>query len=569
MAGHYNRFLLACAIAALTVACGGGRSEGTAVDHTQAEAAMRNQIRPTPRDQVQDGGTFTWPIDSMPSNLNAHQLDGTEAIGSQILLAIMPSAFDSDASGAPVWNRDLLAAEPILVTEPKQVVTYQISPKAAWYDGTPITWEDFHWQWRASNGSDKAYQIASSNGYEDIEKVERGSDDREVIVTYKRKYADWQAPFSEIYPASTNENPRVFNEGWKDTILTSAGPFRLGSIDATAKTITLVRNEKWWGVPAKLDRIVYRVIEGDAQIDALANGEIDAIDVGPDVNKFSRAKDIERTELRIAGGPNFRHLTINGTSPHLRDVRVRQALAMAISRQAIARALLAPLGVKAEPLDNHIFMANQAGYRPNAGEVGMYQPEKAKQLLDEAGWKMDGTVRKKDGKPLEIVAAIPSGIATSRQETELMQNMLARIGVKLVINVVPSPDFFSKYVTPGQFDFTVFSWFGTPFPMSSARSLYETPTKTASGELDIRQNYARIGMPEIDRLFAESSQELDRPKAMELANQLDALIWQEVHSLALYQRPEIIAVKTRLVNFGAFGFASWVYQDIGWRKDSY
>ena len=105
----------------------------------------------------------------------------------------------------------------------------------------------------------------------------------------------------------------------------------------TAKTVTLVRNEKWWGKPAKLDRIVYRVIDPDAQIDALANGEIDAIDVGPDANKFNRAKDIEGTDLRIAGGPNFRHLTINGTSPNLQDVRVRQALAMAISRPAIAR----------------------------------------------------------------------------------------------------------------------------------------------------------------------------------------------------------------------------------------
>ena len=73
-------------------------------------------------------------------------------------------------------------------------------------------------------------------------------------------------------------------------------------------------------------------IEPDAQIDALANGEIDAMDVGPDANKFNRAKDIAGIELRIAGGPNFRHLTINGTSADLQDVKVRQALAMAIDR---------------------------------------------------------------------------------------------------------------------------------------------------------------------------------------------------------------------------------------------
>ena len=152
---------------------------------------------------------------------------------------------------------------------------------------------------------------------------------------------------------------------------------------------------------------------------------------------------------------------------------------------------------------------------------------------------MDGDVRKKDGKPLEIVAVIPAAVATSKQETELMQNMLAQVGVKLTLSVVPSPDFFSKYITPGQFDFTVFSWIGTPYPMSSARSLYAMPTKNAAGELDVQQNYARIGTPEIDQLFDGRIRSWTATKAAEIANQLDALIWQEVHSLTLYQRPEL------------------------------
>ena len=556
------RVLLPILLLTGTAACSG--SGATVQQGTQG--AADNNVRALPRERVQDGGTFTWAIDSVPPNFNYNQLDGTELTNSQIIGAMMPGVFDNDASGTPIWNRDTLASEPTLTIEPQQVVTYEINPKAAWYDGTPITWEDFYWQWRASNGTNQAYQVSSTSGYDQIESVRHGKDEREVIVTYRRHYADWQAAFNPIYPASTNRDPKIFNEGWRDRPLTSAGPFKLGSIDPTSKTITLVRNEKWWGNPAKLDRIVYRAIDPDAQIDALANGEIDSMDVGPDANKLNRARDIEGIDLRLAGGPNFRHLTMNGTSPNLQDVRVRQALAMAISREAIARALLAPLGIRATPLDNHIFMANQAGYRSNAGEVGTYNPERARQLLDEAGWKMDGGIRRKDGRPLEIVAVIPTAVATSKQETELMLNMLAQVGVRLIISVVPSPDFFSKYITPGQFDFTVFSWMGTPYPMSSARSLYAMPTRNAAGELDVQQNYARIGTPEIDRLFDETAQELDRSKAVELAYQTDALIWQEVHSLTLYQRPEIVATRSRLANFGAFGFATWVYQDIGWAK---
>jgi len=93
------------------------------------------------------------------------------------------------------------------------------------------------------------------------------------------------------------------------------------------------------------------------------------------------------------------------------------------------------------------------------------------------------------------------------------------------------------------------------------------PVKAHKGEMIIRQNYARIGSEEIDRLFDQANQELDRKKAIVLANQIDALIWQEVHSLTVYQRPELIICKKSLVNFGAFGFMQpWVYQDIGWGK---
>jgi len=562
---------LVCVPALLMVATlasqGCGREDPAPAATTAAPAvADKNQVNPRPRDQMQDGGKFTWPISALPSNFNRAQLDGTEKDTAEIMSALMPAAFHTDAVGTPLWNDDYLAAAPTMTPEPKQVVTYQINPKAAWDDGTPLTWEDFHWQWKANNGSDKRYQISSANGYEDIENVQRGKDDREVIVTFKHKYADWPAIFDPIYPSATNKNPAIFNDGWKAQPLVTAGPFRFGSLDRTSKTVTLVRNEKWWGDRAKLDSIVYRMIEPDAQIDALANGEIDAMDVGPDANKYARARTIDAAEVRVAGGPNFRHLTVNGTGAILQDVKVRQALAMAIDRTAIAKALLGPLGIDPRPLNNHIFMANQAGYQDNSGDVGKYNPARARQLLDEAGWTLNGTSRMKGGKPLEIICTIPAGVATSRQESELIQNMLAQVGATLTINTVPTPDLFSKYVTPGQFDFTVFSWIGTPYPISASKSLYVKPVRNARGELEVQQNYARVGSDEIDQLFQQAFQELDRTKATEIANRIDGLIWQEVHSLTLYQRPELVVAKKTLANFGAFGFASWKYEDIGWVK---
>ena len=269
-------------------------------------------------------------------------------------------------------------------------------------------------------------------------------------------------------------------------------------------------------------------------------------------------KSIPGVDIRVAGGPNFRHITFNGDSPMLKDVQVRQAIAMAIDRAAIAKAELGQLPVRPQALGNHIFMENQKGYEDNSGVVA-YNPEKARQMLDAAGWTVQGNRRAKNGQTLAINFVIPAGVAVSRSEAELIQNMLAQVNVAVNINTVPSNNLFDKYITPGQYDMTVFAWLGTPFPVSSSESIYRKP----KGD-KIQQNFARIGSDELDHVLDQAVQELDPQKAIALANQADLLIWQEVHSLTTYQRPDIWAAKKGLANMGAYGFGSIAYEDIGW-----
>jgi peptide/nickel transport system substrate-binding protein len=529
----------------------------------EAPSATQNDINKTPRDQLQNGGTFTWPLTQIPTNFNYNEIDGALADNAYVINALLPWAFYNDAAGTPYLNKDLLDDGTVTSTSPSQVVTYKINQKATWYDGTKITAADFIAQWKALNGTNSAYKIASSTGYDQISDIKQGADDHEAVVTFKNNFADWKSLFAPLYPASTNSNPKVFNDGWTSQPLTTAGPFKLDKVDKTAKTITLVHNEKWWGSPPLLDKIVYRAIDNDAQVDSLSSGEVDYIDVGPSADKYARVKTIQGVTVHKAGGPNFRHLTINGQSAVLKDVNVRQALAMGIDRTRIAAALLGPLEVPAVPLNNHIFMTNQTGYQDNSGSVGKYNPDQAKQMLDQAGWTLPsgGTYRQKQGKELDINFVIPSQVSASEKESKQIQAMLKGIGAKVNIKTVPSDDFFDKYVTPGNFDFTVFSWLGNAYPISSNKSIYANPKGA-----DIQQNYARVGSPQIDALFDQATAELDETKARQLANQADTLIWQEVHSLTTYQRPEIIAVKSKIGNFGAFGFASTVYQDIGIKK---
>ena len=554
-----RHFAVLVTLLTLVSGCGGGGSPG--IEGGAEPSAGPNDVNPTDREQMAEGGTLRWPISQLPPNFNTGHLDGSLADNAAVMGGLLGGPFDFDAAGQPVLNTDYVETAELTATAPKQVVTYKINPKAKWYDDTPITWVDYEAQWKARNGTNPAYRVASTQGYDKIESVLRGSDDREVVVTFHQPYSDWKGLFG-LYPASTNRDPAVFNDGWKDRPLTTAGPFKLEGVDHTAQIITMVRNEKWWGRQAKLERIIYRVINPDAQIDALTNGEIDFVDVGPDVNKLRRAETTPGITLRKAGGGDFRHLTMNGQSEILSDINVRRALAMAINREQIARTLLGPLGVPAVPLNNHIFMPNQKGYQDNSGEVGKHDVEKAKSLLDDAGWTPGpGGLRMKGGKPLTIRFVIPSQVATSIQEVQLIERMLQAVGAKVEVQAVPTGDFFDKYIRPGNFEFTVFSWLGGVFPVSGRKSIYAKPMGDR-----IQQNYARVGSDELDALFDRATAEFDPDKAIALGNQIDTLIWEEVHSLTNYQRPEIVAANSKLANFGAFGFASAAYEDIGFKK---
>jgi peptide/nickel transport system substrate-binding protein len=550
------------AIALVVSGCGGGGSDSNSSGGSGAPAsATQNQINPVDRDQLTQGGSFRWALAEMPPNFNYNQLDGTLDDNEDVISALMPAAYDFAADSAPTVNKDYFTSIELTKDNP-QTVTYTINPDAVWSDGKPITAADLISQWKALNGTNPAYNVSSTTGYEEIASVAQGADDHQAVATFSHPYADWQALFSPLYPASTNDDPNVFNTGWTTGPQVTAGPFAVDSIDMTAQTITLKPNPAWWGDKPKLDSIVYRVMDPDASIDALANGEIDFVDIGPDVDAYSRATTLQNVDIRRAGGPNFRHITINGTSPVLSDVNVRQALAKAIDRQTIANALLGPLGGDAKKLDNHIFMTNQEGYQDNSGDLSKPDVDAANKQLDAAGWTRQGdATRTKDGQPLTIRFVIPSGVSASQQEAELVQGMLQQVGAKVDIQTVPVGDFFESYVNTGNFDFTVFSWIGTPFPISSSSSIYEQPKGA-----DIQQNYARIGDPSIDQMFQQASEELDPAKARALANQIDAKIWSEVHSLTLYQRPDLIAANSKLANFGAFGFASVRYQDIGFTQ---
>jgi peptide/nickel transport system substrate-binding protein len=546
--------VLLAAVAVLAAGCG---APGPAV----ARPVAAYDIAPTPRDDVRDGGTLRLATTEFGTQWNYWHLGGADLDTARVLGALMPWLFRVDHNGRVTADPDYLTRAEVTRTRPRQVITYDLDPRAHWSDGTPLSYRDFQALWRACRGRDPAYEITSSAGYERIESVVRGVTDQQVVVTFARPFGEWRGLFAPLYPARTIGTPRAWNHAWLNRLPVTAGPFRPERIDRTARTLTIVRDPSWWGPRAKLDRVVFRYLARDAMPGAFAGGEIDAFDAGADAAAYARARQVRGAEVRRAAGPDFSQLTFNGAAPPLADVNVRRAVAMAIDRRAIARASLSGLDWPVRLLNDHAFVNTQTGYRDDAGTVGQYAPARAARSLDRAGWRSSGSFRRRNGEVLSLRYVYPVSAAVSRQNGELAQAMLRRVGVRLELRPVPDSDFFDRYLIPGAFDIAPFSWIAGPFPISGLRPIYGRPRRG-----DPHQNVARVGSPELDAVLDRAVGELDPDRARHDANEADRMIWAEVHSITLFQRPEIVPVRRALVNWGAFGLSTPIWPDIGFHR---
>jgi peptide/nickel transport system substrate-binding protein len=542
-----RRFAIVAAITLLPVV--------SASAAAQAKTGEGPDINAQPVGNLKKGGTFVWAINSLPDNFNGSQIDGNTADTSYIMSATLPSYFIVDSTGAMVVNKNYATGVKLTSKKP-QVVTYSLNPRAKWSNGKAVGLADFVGMWKANNGANTAFEVVSTTGYEDIGSIKKGTATNDVVVTFKTVYADWQGLFSSLLPASLTASPTVFNTSWKSAPNLTAGPFKYSSTDTTAQTVTIVPNSKWWGPKPVLDKIVYRAIPPATQLDALANGEVDYIDIGPSAPNFKRASGLAGVKVHVSKAPNYRHMTFGSASAVSQDIRVRQAIMMGIDRSTVARAMIGPIDPTVTSLDNHVFVKGLSCYKDNSGIYGKQNLLKADALLDAAGWK--GNPRKNSlGVALKIAITIPSGVPTSASEAQLFQAMLQPLGIPLEIKTVPLGDFFAKYITPGDFEMTVFSWIGTSLPISGATGIL-----TTTGE----QNFGKIGSAAIDALFTKANQELDPVKRCVLANKADKLVWEIGHSMITYQRPNVTATDKKVANMGSFGFTDRDYTLIGFTK---
>jgi peptide/nickel transport system substrate-binding protein len=548
---------LAVMITALTLtACSSSNEEAPSAGGS-AEVGTSNDINPQDRANLKQGGNLRLALNDFPPNFNSLHIDGNTGDVASVMRPTLPRAFRIAADGSASVNTDYFTSIELTSTDP-QVVTYTINPEAVWSDGTPITWEDLQSQINATSGKDEGFAIAATNGSDRVEKVERGVDDRQAVITFAKPWADWKGMFAGstmLLPKSSTATPEAFNRAQLSDPGPSAGPFIISNLDRGAKRITLTRNPEWWGETPLLESITYLVLDDAARIPALQNNTIDATGLAT-LDEMEIARRTSGIAIRRAPGLGWYHFTFNGSPGRiLADPALRRAVARGIDRNTIAAVTQRGLSDNPAPLNNHIYVAGQEGYQDNSGVVA-FDPEKAKQELDSLGWRMNGQFREKDGRQLVIRDVLFDSLGT-RQYGQIAQNNLAQIGVKLELDIRPAQGFFTDYVTVGNFDIAQFSWSGDAFPLASLTQIYRTGAES---------NFGNISSPEIDAKIEETVGELDATKARALANELDEMLFEEVFSLPLTQSTGNVAVRSNLANFGAFGLADADYTLIGFMK---
>ncbi|WP_354642179.1 ABC transporter family substrate-binding protein [Kitasatospora camelliae] len=566
------RFTLApaaCA-AALSLAlglCSCAAPGDTAVDGVAAPGAdpagaprmTQQALNAHPRDQLRQGGTLNWAIDQFSTQWNPLHADGSESSTNDVMKALLPTFWRSDAGGTQTPNPAYLKDVRVEVKQGRQQVTWTLNPKAHWSDGSPMTWKDLEATWRAMRGDDD-FRTSNTAGFDQVTDVVRGVDDRQAVMTFKAPYSEWQAMFNNaanapLLPARYAATAEQFNTAYKDRIPLTGGPFRLERLDPQARTVTVAADPDWWGERPLLDKIVFKAIDTAAMPDAFARGDVDFFNNGPSATGYQKIKDTKGGEVRQAGGPNLRQIVLNGRSPQLTDARVRQALFQALDRAEITRTDLAGLDWPYTPMNNHFLVPNQHGYKDNSGGLSRYDPKAAERALDEAGWRrgQNGT-RAKDGRELALRFVVPAGNQLAAGESALVTRMLGAIGVKVTVDPVPAGDFFQLHINKYDFDLTAFALLGTPFPATGSVGTFQ---QGAGG------NYAQVGSDALDRALAEAASADTVDQEYDAINRADAEAWQVAGLVPLYQRPAIYGVRRTVANLGAPGLADFVYENIG------
>ncbi len=490
----------------------------------------------------------------------------------------------ADGSLAPILAVGVPSKEAGTLADDLTWVTISLKPGVLWSDGAPFTAADvkFTWEWNLNpdNGS------FSFNTFDTISEIEI-IDDVTFTATFRNTNPIWFEPFSGsgeavLLPKHILEGqPPEANDAFGQNPV-GTGPYIVETFAANDQ-VTYTVNENY-REPNKpyFSRVILKG-GGDAASAAravLQTGDYDFawnLQVEPEVLQGLVSDDgpgvIEVTPLTTLEEIDINHsdprTEVDGEvsqkdTPHpiFSDLRVRQALTYAINREQISEAFYLPGNpATANVVTGNPLIKSQITFLE-------YNPDKAAALLDEAGWVLDGDVRKKDGEEFSITFA--SSVNQVRQKTQaLIKSQLEEVGIKVELVQIDSGQFFDGSAGNTQ-SITHFPWdlqeYGrgitSALPIRFLHAWYAGPDDENIAQRSngwSGTNYTRFANDEYDALLDQAGIEPDQEVLVDLLVQLNDILFNEVAIIPLVQVGQNVAYSKRL-NPANFGWTPFEYQ---------
>jgi peptide/nickel transport system substrate-binding protein len=414
-------------------------------------------------------------------------------------------------------------------------LTFHLDPRAVWSDGRPITADDVLLSHRAASSPDVAW--AGIDVKEFIDGVAT-PDPRAVTYRFVRDYPYelMDAVEGNILPAHVFDQTPL-SEWPKRAFLeapVAGGPFVLKRYERGA-LIELARNPLYFRAPLpRLDSVVFRVIpDEETLLNEVVSGGIDVME---NVPPGAAARVQASPRLRLVRVPDLSYTFIcwNTARPLFSDSRVRRALTMAIDREAIIEGLLPGLGRPAAGPVLSFMWARDPELEPVP-----FDPDAARRLLEEAGWRDrdgDGLIDR-DGRPFRFELETDQASGQRSAVARMAVAQLRRIGVEAVPRLFESGAFVARHEAH-EFDAFVGSW--------RESTKVDLKSNFHSASRDAGYNYGGYSSPDLDRLIDRARAERDPRAARPLWIAAQRIIVRDQPYTFLFERDRLHAVDRRL-----------------------
>lgn len=486
------------------------------------------------------------------------------------------SAYDADINDA-MWAPLLEVgydglmvsgiAEMPEVSEDGKKYTFTLKEGVKWQDGTPITSEDIEFTFKVL--MDKTY----------TGRFERENLDVVGWKDYRDGVTDYIAGFEIIddrtfsitLNSANGKNIYYFNVkplakhiygvdyvqgNAKDLEKYHRTPFGNGAYKFVSykdgEEVVLVANENYYKGKPKIENLIFRVVNETNQLLLLQNGDIDVIRQGMSVTdeNLQLLEQLGFANAIITENLGYGYIAINHKEEILQDVNVRKALAYGLDRQSVVEAAF---GGQANVIN--IPQSTVSWAYPDDEDFVKYpyDPEKAKQLLEEAGWKVgsDG-IREKDGVKLSLKFLASSPNSVNDALVPIMIQNYKDIGIEVKAEQMEFRTLIEKQTEAkeGKFSYHLafLAWALTPDPDSS--SVFGT---------DGSSNKTLYSNPVVDELLKNALNEMDQDKRRELYNELYKELSDDLPYIFLYQRKNMDVYLARVKGMeGATPYRSFI-----------